>query len=251
MSPDSQDLPTRSNDTPRPRKPTRFRWVEFLIVLGMIGLVIALLLPATRSARPAARRMQCRNNLKQIALALHNYAEDWKAFPPAYTVDAVGDRLHSWRTLILPYLEQRALYEMIDLSKAWDDPANVDAFETVISAYRCPSIAIDAPDTHTTYLAVVAAGSCFLPTDPRQLSEITDGMSETLMVIEVDPENAVHWMSPLDADEKQVLGLGLQSELAHSGGMHGALVDGSVDFLFAEMPAAERRELISISRSDE
>ena len=74
--------------------------------------------------------MQCANNLKQIALALRNYESVYHALPPAYTVDAEGKPLHSWRTLILPYLEQQALYDKIDLSKPWDDPANKEAYET-------------------------------------------------------------------------------------------------------------------------
>src|SRR5262245_46299640 len=84
-----------------------FTLLELLVVVAVIGILIALLLPATRSARPAARRAQCTNNLKQIALALRSYEQDHKALPPAYTVDESGRPLHSWRTLILPHLEQR------------------------------------------------------------------------------------------------------------------------------------------------
>ena len=91
----------------KPSSGARFTLVGFLGVLGIIALVIALLLPLARNgAGPAARRAQCTNNLKQIALALHNYEQAYKALPPAYTVDAEGRPLHSWRTLILPYLEE-------------------------------------------------------------------------------------------------------------------------------------------------
>ena len=88
------------------------------------GIMAVLLIPAVSSAREAARRMQCSNNLKQIALALHNYHSAYGTLPPAYTIDVDGNRLHSWRTLILPYMEQDALYQQIDFSKPWDDPAN-------------------------------------------------------------------------------------------------------------------------------
>ncbi len=98
--------------------------IKSLAVLAILALLIAFLLPATRSSRGAARRAQCTNNLKQIALALHNYEQAYKSFPPAYTVDANGRPLHSWRTLILPFLEQESLYRAIDLSKPWNDPAN-------------------------------------------------------------------------------------------------------------------------------
>src|SRR5918997_1599426 len=91
-----------------------------------------------RSSRPAGRRIRCLNNLKQIVLALHNYEQAHKALPPAYTVDATGRPLHSWRTLILPYLEQEPLYRAIDLSKPWNDPANARALETTLLVFGCP-----------------------------------------------------------------------------------------------------------------
>lgn len=215
----------------------------------LAGLCIALLLPATRNARPAARRVHCQNNLKQIALALYNYADEWGALPPAYTVDADGHPLHSWRTLILPYLDQSPLYDTIDLSKPWNDPANLKAYETAIHIYNCPST--DGPRTHTTYMAVVAPGSCLQPHQPRKFSEITDPRAGTLMIVEVEPEHAVHWMAPVDADAQRVLSFGPESKLAHSGGMHAAFADGSVQLLSADMPADERRDLISISFKDQ
>ena len=240
------------SDASNRNKRSGFSLIRLLAVLAMtailIAILIAFMLPSVRVARPAARRSQCKNNLKQIALALHNYADSWNALPPAYTVDADGNPLHSWRTLILPYLDQQPLYKTIDLSKAWNDAANAEAYKTAVWAFQCPST--DCPEIHTTYMAIVAAGGCFRSAEPRQLSEITDEYGETLMVIEVDPGHAVHWMSPLNADTKLVLGFGPTTELAHKGGLHAAFVDGSVKFLSAEMPAAERRALISISGND-
>ena len=207
------------SDASMQKKRSGFRLSRLLAIIAMTAIVAALLvslmLPAVRQATPASRRTQCKNNLRQIAIALYNYHDSWKAFPPAYTVDADGNALHSWRTLILPWLDEGPLYDTIDLSKAWNDPANVEAYESQIPAYSCPSI--DVPPTHTTYMAVVASGSCFRPTESRRLSEITDDAAETMMVIEVNPEHAVHWMSPVDAGEKLVLGFGPKTELPHSG----------------------------------
>ncbi|MBC8288680.1 MAG: DUF1559 domain-containing protein, partial [Planctomycetes bacterium] len=85
----------------------RGSWVaETLVTLAILAILTALFLPATRTPREASRRSQCKNNLKQIGIALHNYHEDHGAFPPAYTMDANGQPLHSWRTLILLYLAQ-------------------------------------------------------------------------------------------------------------------------------------------------
>ncbi|MGE5193057.1 MAG: DUF1559 domain-containing protein, partial [Deltaproteobacteria bacterium] len=219
-----------------------------LTVLAIGAVLVALMLPAVRRGREPARRSQCKNNLKQIALALHNYEERYNALPPAYTVDADGKPLHSWRTLILPFLDQEPLYESIDLSKPWDDPANAEAFKTSLSVYHCPSDS--SPQNHTTYLASVGSTGCFRLTEPRLLSEITDGLSQTLMVVEVPSDRSVPWMSPKDADERLMLGLGPESKLAHTGGMNAALCDGSVRFLSTAIPAATRRALISIAGGD-
>jgi prepilin-type processing-associated H-X9-DG protein len=234
-------------------KPGQGRRSPFGCLLNsFIGLVILLVLmgllfPATRSSREAARRYQCVNNLKQIALALHNYESVYNVLPPAYTVDANRRPLHSWRTLILPYLEQEALHRSIDLSKPWNDPVNATARETMVFTYACPSDPKLLLEKKTKYLAIVAPGGCFLPTTARRLEEITDGTSNTLMVIEASKDDAVPWMAPHDADEHLVLGLGTESRLSHPGGVNAALVDGSVKFLKATIKPSTRRALISIA----
>ena len=173
----------------------------------------------------------------------------YKALPPAYTVDANGRPLHSWRTLILPYLEQEPLYQTIDLSKPWNDPANAKASETVLPVFRCPEAV--GPQNTTTYLAIVAPNGCLIPKESRRLAEITDAHGSTLMVIEAGEENAVPWMAPVDADESLVMSLGPTTKLHHAGGMNACFVDGSVRFLKASTPAAVRRALMSISGNDD
>lgn len=229
--------------------------IELLVVLCILGVLVALLLPSVHRGREPARRTQCRNNLKQILLAMHNYREVHGAFPPAYTVDANGKPLHSWRTLLLPYLDQRPLYDTVDLSKPWDDPANAVARETLLTVYQCPAIPPSTSQaTHqpsqTTYLAVVTPTSALRPIEPRKLSEITDGLSETLVLIDVDAEHAVPWMSPQDADEALILSLDEKSKLPHQGGMHAATADGVARFLSAKLTAETRRALISCAGGD-
>jgi prepilin-type processing-associated H-X9-DG protein len=248
MSANIENDPEFRDVIPKPSSRRRSRFLELLAILGGIALLIALLLPATRSARPAARRAQCVNNLKQIALALRNYEQEYKALPPAYTVDARGRPLHSWRTLILPYLEQQSLYQTIDLTKPWDDPANAKALGTSLPVFRCPESA--APQNTTTYLAIVGPNVCLLPRVSRRLAEITDAHESTLMVIEAGEENAVPWMTPVDADELLVLSLGPATKLHHTRGTNACFVDGSVKFLKASTPATVRRALMSISGND-
>ncbi len=213
--------------------------------LAFVGvLILAMFLPVNRG-REAARRTQCKNNLKQIGLALHNYHDVYEAFPPAFTVNSDGHPLHSWRTLILPFMEQQALYDGIDLSKPWSDPANRAAFESNLQAYRCPSS--DIPDGHTTYLGVTGPNSVFYSTEAVQLQNITDGTSNTLLVMEVPLEFSVHWMAPYDAGLPLVLNLKSDAEKVHLGGALALLVDGSVRFLSKNIALETLEALVTIN----
>ncbi|WP_165223421.1 DUF1559 family PulG-like putative transporter [Aquisphaera insulae] len=232
------------------QKPRRRRY-QILKHLGCLGVMVLWLILSTLAyehGRHAASRGWCGNNLKQIALAMRSYEDDYHALPPACTVDANGRRLHSWRTLILPYLDQEALYKSIDLSKPWDDPANAKARAAMPSVYRC--YLSKAPKNTTTYLANAAEGGCLVPGRPRRLDEITDGLLWTLLAIEVDEPHAVPWMAPIDADEALILGLSPGSKLTHAGGVNAAFGGGDATFMKATKPAQTRRDWISIAGGD-
>ena len=248
MSANFDNDPEFDDAIPKPASLRRFTLVNIIVVLGIIGLLIALLLPAVRTAGPAARRAQCQSNLKNIALALSSYEQTHHALPPACTMDADGRPLHSWRTLILPYLEQESLYQTIDLSKPWNDPANAKALETSISIFRCSEAV--GPRNTTIYLAIASPNGCLNLDRPRRLTEITDPHASTLMAIEAGEENAVSWMAPVDADESLVMSLGPATKLHHAGGMNACFVDGAVRFLKTSTPAMVRRALMSISGND-
>ena len=119
-----------------------FTLVELLVVIAIIGVLVALLLPAIQAAREAARRSQCANNLKQIALACHNYHDVHGVFPINH-----GDtgNSFSWLAMLLPFIEQSALYEQIDFNVPISTPENLVVARTHLPAYRCPSDA--TPDT--------------------------------------------------------------------------------------------------------
>ena len=114
---------------------------ELLAVVVVIGVLIGLLLPATQSAREAARRMSCSNNLKQIGLALHNYHDIYKQFPPAtigpYNVPR--ERQFSWLVALLPYLEQQGMYDALRLDLPWDHPHNAGLLQMYRPPVICPS----------------------------------------------------------------------------------------------------------------
>ncbi|MEZ6137108.1 MAG: DUF1559 domain-containing protein [Pirellulaceae bacterium] len=235
---------------PEPKKRS-FTLVELLVVFGIIGILIALLIPARRTARPAARRMSCSNNLKQIALGLHNYESKFGCLPPAYTTDAEGNRLHSWRTLILPFVDQSVLYETIDLTKAWDAPANVDARNARVGIYQCPELSSKMWDERkTTYFALVGEDACLHPTRGRTFAEVSDGLPNTIMIIETNEAQAVHWMNPYDADDTMFQALTSKDNMPHSGGFQAAFADGSVHFFNGDLLAAERTALTTIAAGD-
>jgi hypothetical protein len=244
----SEDIHLTSAPLEDMQRPPR-NWSKTLQLIGMcVGvavIIVGLFLSSFSSAREAARRTQCKGHLSGIAFALHRYHETHMGFPPAYTVDENGQRLHSWRTLILPYLGQEEFYEKLDLSKPWNHPVNAGVFNAKLNAFWCPSS--ELPQGFTTYLAIVGENACFHPSKPRAISEITDGTSNTIMVIEVPVKQAVHWMSPHDADEQMVLNISPADKLAHKGGVQSALADGSVRFLSETLAPETRRAVISIN----
>lgn len=133
----------RSNPSIQTRR--AFTLIELLVVIAIIAILVALLLPAVQQAREAARRSTCKNNLKQIGIALHNYHDTHSTLPPgsigtAFTDNATS-KLNKFGPLvfILPFIEQHALYERIDFSTSFCDPVNKEIAKTRMSGYLCPS----------------------------------------------------------------------------------------------------------------
>src|SRR6476620_1805945 len=98
--------------------------VEVLVVLSILGMLVAILMPAVNASHESSRRAMCMNNMKNLTAALLDYASKNGSLPPSYTSDPNGNKLHSWRTLILPRMERSDLYEKLDLAKPWDDSVN-------------------------------------------------------------------------------------------------------------------------------
>ncbi len=228
--------------------PTK-RWGSTLLKVFLTSAIVVVLIllfaPAPRRAREAARRTQCKNNLKQIGVALHNYHKEYGSFPPAYTVDENGRPLHSWRTLLLPYLEQTALYGQIDLSKPWNNPVNAASLETLIPSFQCPAAKL--PKNHTIYLGVAGEASFFHGSSPRAIADITDGTSNTLIVVEVPPDRSVPWMAPQDADQALIMGIAQGTKTTHSGGFQATLADGTVRFISVNIDRATLKALLTTS----
>jgi prepilin-type processing-associated H-X9-DG protein len=195
---------------------------------GSAGVLVALLLPAVQSAREAARRAQCTNNLKQIAIAMHNYHDTNGRFPAAIT-DSEGNALLSWRVALLPFLEQQDLHNQFRLDEPWDSPHNRPLVEQMPPMFSCPSDARVEPG-QTGYRIAEGPGASFPGPEGIRMRDILDGSSFTIAVFESD-EHAP-WTKPG--------GLPLPVEAGdaplplgsfHPGGVNAMLFDGSVRFI--------------------
>jgi prepilin-type N-terminal cleavage/methylation domain-containing protein len=181
-----------------------FTLVELLVVIAIIGVLVALLLPAVQAAREASRRMSCQNNLKQIALAVHNYHDTHQQLPRASTNAALSDS--SGFAAILLYLERGSLYQQYDFSKGNSAPANLQVVSQRIKAYLCPSCffirkvpasGCDANDRAPgTYAFSTSSGDPYgisdgaivnANTPPTRFASISDGTSNTFLAGEC------HW----------------------------------------------------------
>ncbi len=127
-----------------------FTLVELLVVIAIIGILVGLLLPAVQAAREAARRMQCTNNLKQLGLAFHNHESTFKALPPLYTSGSYVQPDHLCLTFVLPYLEQTALYNQIDMKVSGYNVRNFTPFTTPIGSMMCPSAPLEPTIVYNT-----------------------------------------------------------------------------------------------------
>ncbi len=227
----------------------------FAVVLCGGLLYAVLVLPfARRGDLTAVNRSRCDYNLRLIGVGLHNYHSVYHTFPPAYTVDAEGKPLHSWRTLILPYIEQKELYDTIDLSKPWDDPVNAKALATHVTTYHCRELIHNAESHNlTNYFAIVGPDAAFDGSQSRKRSDFKDDPASTLMVIEAPIDKAVPWMSPQAADETLILGMNEKSDLSHKKTQEFGVVlaDSSATFLKANLPADKRRAMISINGGEQ
>jgi len=170
-----------------------------LVVLFLLMCLAALLMPGVSTARESARRATCANNMKQIVQALQAYRQANGCFPPAYIADKNGKPMHSWRVLILPYLDRPDLYKAYDFSEPWDGPKNKRLLAMCPRIYLCPS---DPPAslsvaTPTSYVAVVGPRAAWAGEKPKKTADFADATADTIMLVEV-AQSHVLWTEPRD-----------------------------------------------------
>lgn len=222
--------------------------VMVFLVCG--GVLAGLLLPAVQAAREAARRAQCSNNLKQIGLAMHQYESQYGCFPPAYLPDKAGKPMHSWRVLLLPYLEAEPLYWQYRFDEPWDGPNNQVLTNLMPTVYRCPSDPSPNAAMTTNYVVITGVGTMFEGAKATSLGDIADGTSNTLLVVEV-PGTSVHWMEPKDTTVEglnQMLQNVFNGRSGHPAGFNALFCDGSVRLFSFEID--EEMLKLMIQKSD-
>lgn len=239
---------------PKPFRITGKTLAVVLALLLVVPTVVALFLPGTnRSAGPTARRTQCMSNLRNIALAVSNYATaNGGHLPPAYIADAAGRPMHSWRTLILPYLDRPDVVAVYRFDEPWDGPNNSKLHEVVIDVFRCPEDSGDNTSTQTSFVAIVGPETAWPGTGSATLDTIAagDGTAQTLLLAEV-VASGIHWMEPRDLELSRMAptinprtGHGISGY--HRGSANVAFVDGRVKPLSENLPAATLRALLTI-----
>jgi len=206
----------------RPHEPNGFTLVELLVVIAIIGTLVGLLLPAVQAAREAARMSSCTNNLKQLALGLHNHHDARGALPGAVFANTNDGQRWSWGVSLLPYVENQALYNTLRprSNGVWNASRNYlgasvkAAMETPLSFFVCPSgrVTQNDPYTQVFYDAATGLGKAGLSNyaanrgflriggntsvmarengpfhgdQPGKFKEITDGLSKTLLLGEM------------------------------------------------------------------
>jgi hypothetical protein len=217
--------------------------VVLVLSLAATALLIWLIIPPRQHDTLHRAIPHCKNNLKQIALALHVYHDAWGSFPPAYVADANGKPMHSWRVLILPYIDEKGLYERYDFSKPWDAPENAGVLAEMPDVFTCPSDRDAAPNT-TSYAGVFGPGCVFDPERPVRIRDIKDGTTVTLMVGEVVGV-AIPWTKPEDIDVTQHPTINQPGGFGsrHEGGCQFVTADGATHFLDEDVDQDKLRRL--------
>lgn len=201
-----------------------FTLIELLVVIAMIAVLVALLLPAVQLAREAARQTSCRNNLKQIGLALHNYESQYKVFPPSSTsqidfgvwnANPTQYPLHSWASALLPQLDQASIYGQINFQVSALDPLNYRVASRRLDVYRCPTFSGGPYSQEPRYVALsptyairnyVAMGAtnvgnlwqrpdgAIFARSQTGMQDLKDGSSNTIFIMETREQNAAVWI---------------------------------------------------------
>jgi type II secretory pathway pseudopilin PulG len=214
---------------------------------AIIGVLVALLLPAVQAAREAARRNASLNNMKQILLALLNYEAARRSLPAYANFSPDGKPLLSWRVHLLPFMEQQVLYQQFHLDEPWDSPHNKALIPQMPAIFLDPSSGHAPTEGLTHYLGVKGEGRYFDGTsEGRKLIDMTDGTSNTIAFVQVNDDRTVIWTKPEDwemNDATPFVGLGA----LHPGIFLAGFADGHVTAVSTMIDVTVLKAMLTIS----
>ena len=242
-------------------RPSQFRVVHLLVAAGVVlllmaGVAIALvvvMVPVWRRSIQVAQDSDCRNNLKQIAIALQNYHDANNRFPAAYVCDASGKPAHSWRVAIWPYMFNDHRQPLYKYDEPWNGPSNSKLVTKLADYYRCPSDST-SPKGMTNYVAVVGKSTIWPAPRFTTLADVRDGATNTLLVVEISHSD-IHWMEPRDLPVEELaewLKPGHKPQLlGHQieGGFV-AFADGHIEFLSRDVTMQRLQALVTAAGKD-
>lgn len=186
----------RPTTVERAKKQFSMRRLVLLVSATCLLLsVVAFLANSVRSARRSALTVMSQGPLNQISLALHNYHDYYGCLPPAFVSDETGRPMHSWRVLILPFLEADSVYALYDLGQPWDSPHNLKTIDQMPEVFASPT---EGHSTRFTNVVLITGeGTAFPGSRSTSFDEWIDGRENTILVTEI-ANSTIPWTQPLD-----------------------------------------------------
>ena len=198
-------FPFLQQKKPRTERP-RGTWQSAPLSVSISVLMLCfltLIIGAAHHARKIAHQSVCRGRMSQIAMALQNYHDFYGTFPPACLTDAAGRPMHSWRVLILPFLNSYDLYQEYRFDEPWDSLHNRKlALRSRNEIWHCPSGSHD-DSPNTDYVVIRGEDTLFPVSRSVSLTEIQDGPANTILLAEIGHSN-IHWMEPRDLSSEEM-----------------------------------------------
>jgi len=240
-------------------RPKRHPIVTAAVIIFFAFIMFVLLMIPRAGGRMEPRGIPCPNNLKQLAVSLWNYEQDHGCLPPAYIADKNGKPMHSWRVLILPYIECGDLYARYNFDEPWDGPNNRRLSAEMPEVFCCRySLSSERSPGITNYLGVIGPKTAWRGSESRGLDGLEERLPDTILLVEVE-NSGIHWMEPKDLPFEDGLaginpdsGVGISSmhgEDSMPDGAYVAMLDGSVHYLPDNTSAKQLENLLRVDRA--